>query len=115
MNQSTHTEQVSVQAAAGSIQGRVKNGALLFAGIPYAKAPVESLRFRPPQPLAGFAEPYPALKFSPAAPQIPSGGMTDNVPVRWSEDCLYLNVFSPRAPSPDKQGYPVILWVHGGG
>ena len=95
MNQSTHVEKVTVQAAAGRIQGRVKNGALLFAGIPYAKAPVKSLRFRPPQPLARFAEPYPALKFSPAAPQIPSGGMTDNAPVRWSEACLYLNISAP--------------------
>lgn len=57
MNQSTRAEQVTVQATAGSIQGRIKNGALLFAGIPYAKAPVESLRFRPPQPLATFADP----------------------------------------------------------
>ena len=117
MNQSTHTEQVSVQAAAGRIQGRVKNGALLFAGIPYAKAPVESLRFRPPQPLARFAEPYPALKFSPAAPQIPSGGLTDSAPVRWSEDCLYLNISAPEAVMEDGDagGRAVMVWIHGGG
>ena len=117
MNQSTHTEQVTVKAAAGSIQGRVKNGALLFAGIPYAKAPVESLRFRPPQPLVSFAEPYPALKFSPAAPQIPSGGMTDNAPVRWSEDCLYLNISAPveALEANDSGDRAVMVWIHGGG
>ena len=117
MNQSTHIEQVTVQAAAGSIQGRVKNDALLFAGIPYAQAPVESLRFRPPQPLAKFSEPYPALKFSPAAPQIPSGGMTDSAPVRWSEDCLYLNISAPLAvmENDDPGGRAVMVWIHGGG
>ena len=117
MNQSTRAEQVTVQATAGSIQGRIKNGALLFAGIPYAKAPVESLRFRPPQPLATFAEPYPALKFSPAAPQIPSGGMTDNAPVRWSEDCLYLNISAPVAAleANDSGDRAVMVWIHGGG
>ena len=117
MNQSPHAEKVTVHAAAGSIHGRVKNGALLFAGIPYAKAPVESLRFRPPQPLARFAEPYPALKFSPAAPQIPSGGMTDNAPVRWSEDCLYLNISAPVAAleAYDSGDRAVMVWIHGGG
>ena len=117
MNQSAHIEQVTVQAAAGSIQGRVKNDALLFAGIPYAQAPVESLRFRPPQPLAKFSEPYPALKFSPAAPQIPSGGMTDSAPVRWSEDCLYLNISAPLAvlEDGDAGGRAVMVWIHGGG
>ena len=117
MNQSTRAEQVTVQATAGSIQGRIKNGALLFAGIPYAKAPVESLRFRPPQPLATFAEPYPALKFSPAAPQIPSGGMTDNAPVRWSEDCLYLNISAPveALEANDSGDRAVMVWIHGGG
>lgn len=117
MNQSTRAEQVTVQATAGSIQGRIKNGALLFAGIPYAKSPVESLRFRPPQPLATFAEPYPALKFSPAAPQIPSGGMTDNAPVRWSEDCLYLNISAPveALEANDSGDRAVMVWIHGGG
>ena len=117
MNQTTRTEQVTVNAAAGSIQGRIKNDALLFAGIPYAQAPVESLRFRPPQPLAEFSEPYPALKFSPAAPQIPSGGMTDSAPVRWSEDCLYLNISAPLAVMDDGDvgGRAVMVWIHGGG
>ena len=117
MNQTTRNEQVTVNAAAGRIQGRIKNDALLFAGIPYAQAPVESLRFRPPQPLAEFSEPYPALKFSPAAPQIPSGGLTDSAPVRWSEDCLYLNISAPLAvmENDDPGGRAVMVWIHGGG
>ena len=73
-----------VNAPAGTIEGKVKNETLLFAGIPYAQAPLERLRFKAPKPLPPFTETFQALKFSPAAPQIPSGGMTDSAPVRWS-------------------------------
>lgn len=79
---------VSVTCSAGEIQGRVKEEALLFAGIPYAQPPVGNLRFKAPQALRTFSEPYQAFKFGPAAPQVPSGGMTDSAPVRWDEDCL---------------------------
>ena len=72
---------VSVTCEAGEIRGRVKEEALLFAGIPYAQPPVGNLRFKAPQPLKPFSEPFPALKFGAAAPQIPSGGMTDSAPV----------------------------------
>jgi len=106
-----------VHAPAGTIEGKVKNETLLFAGIPYAQAPLERLRFKAPKPLPPFTETFQALKFSPAAPQIPSGGMTDSAPVRWSEDCLYLNISAPIAVTDprDLGGRPVIVWIHGGG
>ena len=106
-----------VHAPAGTIQGKVKNDTLLFAGIPYAQAPLEGRRFRAPEPLAPFTETFQALKFSAAAPQIPSGGMTDSAPVRWSEDCLYLNISAPTAVTQPKDpgGRAVMVWIHGGG
>ena len=58
----------TIHAPAGNIQGREKNDALLFAGIPYAQAPIDNLRFKAPQPLAPFTDTFAALKFSPAAP-----------------------------------------------
>jgi para-nitrobenzyl esterase len=112
------TEQLTtVHAPAGSIQGKIKNDTLLFAGIPFAQPPVERLRFKAPQPLPAFSDTFQALKFSPAAPQIPSGGMTDSAPVRWSEDCLYLNISAPAAVThpQDKGGRAVMVWIHGGG
>jgi len=106
---------VSVTCEAGEIQGRVKEEALLFAGIPYAQPPVGNLRFKAPQPLRPFSEPFPALKFGAAAPQIPSGGMTDSAPVRWDEDCLTLNISAPIGIEDDVRKRAVLVWIHGGG
>lgn len=106
---------VSVTCSAGEIQGRVKEEALLFAGIPYAQPPVGNLRFKAPQALRTFSEPYQAFKFGPAAPQVPSGGMTDSAPVRWDEDCLTLNVSAPVSISNTSGSRPVLVWIHGGG
>ena len=106
---------ISVTCSAGEIQGRIKEDALLFAGIPYAQAPVGNLRFQAPQALRPFADPFAALKFGPAAPQIPSGGMTDNTPVRWNEDCLTLNISAPTAIQSGAANRAVLVWIHGGG
>ena len=95
----------------GPIQGRIKDDVLLFSGVPYAKPPVGTLRFKPPQPMDSWSEVRLSTRFSPAAPQLPGGGMTDNAPVRWSEDCLYLNICTPAA---DNKKRPVFFWIHGG-
>ena len=61
----------TIDAPAGKIRGREKNDALLFAGIPYAQAPIDNLRFKPPQPLAPFSDTFAALKFLPSRPPDP--------------------------------------------
>ncbi|MGE4605796.1 MAG: carboxylesterase/lipase family protein, partial [Myxococcota bacterium] len=82
-----------------------------FLGIPFAKPPVGELRFRapePPDPWSGVLE---ASGFRRSAPQGESAlpGMSVG---ETSEDCLYLNVFSPQAGTGAR---PVLFWVHGGG
>ena len=99
------------QTKSGPVQGREKDGVLLFAGIPYAAPPVGERRFLPPVPHPDWTETRDARRFGPAAPQIASGGMTDP-PVRWDEDCLVLNV---QTPALDAGGRPVLVWIHGGG
>ena len=92
--------------------GRQKNDVLLFCGIPYAAAPVGERRFKravPPEPWEDIRD---ATRFGPAAPQLPSGGMTNNRPVKWDEDCLFLNVTTPAI---DGHKRPVFVWIHGGG
>ena len=96
----------------GVLEGREKEGVLLFAGIPYAAPPVRDLRFRPPEPYAPWSGTRAARRFGAAAPQVPRGGLTDNAPVRWDEDCLTLNVCTPAL---DDARRPVLVWIHGGG
>ena len=100
------------ETQSGTLKGRAKQDVLLFAGIPYAAPPTGSRRFRAAQPHDGWSGVRDARKFGPAAPQISTGGMTDPAPVRWDEDCLTLNVQTPRL---DDAGRPVLVWIHGGG
>lgn len=96
----------------GPVQGREKEGVLLFAGIPYAAPPVDGLRFRAAVPHPAWTDVRPALKFGAAAPQVATGGLTDAAPARWDEDCLTLNISTPAVDNGDR---PVLVWIHGGG
>jgi len=100
-----------VETTYGPIQGKVKNDVVLFSGVPYAAPPIGNLRFKATQPHVGWQEVRSAQRFSPAAPQLPGGGMTDSAPVHWDEDCLYLNICTPAA---DDRKRPVFFWIHGG-
>lgn len=101
-----------VQTTSGPILGREKAGVFLFAGVPYAAPPVGNLRFRAPEQHPGWSDPLEARKFGPAAPQVSSGGLTDPAPVRWSEDCLTLNIQTPALDDDGRR--PVLFWIHGG-
>jgi para-nitrobenzyl esterase len=96
----------------GPVQGRIKEDVLLFAGIPYAAPPVGDLRFKAAGPHESWSQVRSAQKFGFAAPQVPSGGLTDSAPVNWNEDCLTLNVSTPAL---DSKKRPVMVWIHGGG
>lgn len=91
----------------------------VFRGIPYAKPPVGELRWREPQPVEPWEGEYQALKFGPMAMQFrqQEGSFyhrewnANRMPM--SEDCLYLNVWTP-AKDPEEK-LPVAVWIHGGG
>ncbi len=94
-----------VQTKAGKVQGTQANGVSVWRGIKYAEAE----RFKAPRPVQSWSGVKPATEFGPVAPQTQSG-LTDKGPQ--SEDCLYLNIFSPAA---DGKKRPVMFWIHGGG
>ncbi len=94
-----------------------------WLGLPYARPPVNALRWRAPQPPEAWADTRDALQFGSPCVQLssPLGGVTSDDPEGFagSEDCLYLNIWAPRA-EPDRVAsaedrLPVMVWIHGGG
>jgi carboxylesterase type B len=135
------TDTVVVAAPAGRFRGTTApDGGALFAGIPFAEPPVGALRFRPPRAVPDWASEVDATRFRAApaqngnahfpvadpaepgtgtsAPASPGGQYDSPLKVMMatrmpetSEDCLYLNVWSPGL-----QGrLPVVVWFYGGG
>ncbi len=87
-----------------------------WLGIPYAEPPQGSLRWKAPRALSKQKEKVKAFNFSDACPQVPSISLDrgGNGEYTGSEDCLYLNIFTPKKITSDKK-LPVMFWIHGGG
>ncbi|GAB1293474.1 Carboxylic ester hydrolase [Apodemus speciosus] len=96
----------------------------IFLGVPFAKPPLGSLRFAPPEP----AEPWSFVKNATSYPpmcsqdavvgQMVNDLLTNNkekIRLQFSEDCLYLNVYTPVDLMNNSNRLPVMVWIHGGG
>jgi para-nitrobenzyl esterase len=90
----------------------VKSGVLQFLGIPYGAPPVGDLRWRPSKPAASWSGVRNSTKFGPICAQITTLGVFAG-PVNNNEDCLSLNIFTPKLGT--NQKLPVLVWIHGGG
>jgi para-nitrobenzyl esterase len=100
----------TVEVTGGTIEGVEQDGILTYKGIPFAAPPVGELRWMAPAPVRPGIGVKKADAFCDACMQA-ANAMGNTAPV--SEDCLYLNVWTPAKKVNEK--LPVIYWVHGGG
>jgi para-nitrobenzyl esterase len=101
-----------VLVESGAVEGVVKNGLTAYLGIPFAAPPLGELRWREPQPAAPWQGIRKTTSFAPACMQT-GVSMPGEKPPLTSEDCLYLNIWTPARAAADR--LPVIVWIHGGG
>lgn len=112
-----------VKTKNGLVRGLPGNNTRIsvFKGIPFAAPPVGENRWKAPQPCKDWDGIYDAYKFAPISVQDQPGVGTDIYCREWhvdpdieiSEDCLYLNVWTPAKSEDDK--LPVLVWFFGGG
>jgi para-nitrobenzyl esterase len=108
----TNQKNTIANTKSGKLEGSYESGQYIFKGIPYSVPPVGDLRWMPPQPVKPWKDVRPAKTFSPIAPQnLMMGGFSAQAPQPQSEDCLYLNIWTPGL---DNAKRPVMVWIHGG-
>ena len=102
-----------VRTQAGIVEGLDLSGVKVFKGVPYAMPPVGELRWRAPQPLQAWEGVRETKDFGPDPMQLPIfGDMCFRGPTT-SEDCLYLNIWTPAKTMDEK--LPVFIYFNGGG
>ena len=102
-----------VRTDRGTLRGATAEGVASFKGIPYAAAPVGPLRWHAPMPVPGWTGTRDAAGYGNDCVQARMPGDLANTTLPMSEDCLFLNVWTPRPRAGAKLA--VMVYIHGGG
>ncbi|MCQ2074479.1 MAG: carboxylesterase family protein [Bacteroidaceae bacterium] len=97
---------LQIRVEGGLIEGTADEGLSIYKGIPFAAPPVGELRWKAPQPVQSWDGVLETREFAPSP-------MQADTTLNTSEDCLYLNVWTPAKSKKDR--LPVMVWIYGGG
>ena len=105
--------QTRVTTPLGTLEGTETTGIRMFRGVPFAQPPVGNLRFAPPAPATSWSGVRDAKQFAARCMQLPLFGDMNFRSNGMSEDCLYLNIWSPAKRAGER--LPVLVYYFGGG
>jgi para-nitrobenzyl esterase len=107
------SDQTRVKTPLGSLEGVESSGIRIFRGVPFAQPPLGNLRFAPPAPAAHWDGVRDAKQFAARCMQLPLFGDMNFRSNGMSEDCLYLNIWTPAKTAGER--LPVLVYYFGGG
>ena len=105
--------QNQIKTPLGALEGTESSGIRIFRGVPFAQPPVGNLRFAPPAAVAKWEGVRDAKQFAARCMQLPLFGDMNFRSNGMSEDCLYLNVWTPAKRAGER--LPVLVYYFGGG